>query len=772
MSQTVNEHAAGDGWGVWGAISALVLATVVAVVTFALTSDGEGTAQTAADVTQVAPTTTSVPAPVAAPAPATSDGTESGPPDIGAVEETLESEAVADSVDLPASATALGGGDAAGFEADMRSAPFATATQITNMGPTEVGFTTNFPTVDYTWRRIELEGPGLTHEGWFGILDEQLIAITPSWGGPYEPGSQSLTTNVSTDGVTWEQAGNYDIPDDMWIGRIVSDGEQVYAFAQVEEPALSEAGVVAFVSPDGIDWSMIEVPLALKEDEHVYVHNSAAGPAGVLVALNVETYPGEPPRTLVFGEYDVTLDYARSTYVLTDGSSGEELMSGRLDDLLNWGGEGQKIWNPDTGKVITTVPWAIWERAWSSYYGGGSPLPLPIYQPDAVAGPTLTVEYDGYEITVDERDGTFRVAIAETGAEVTSGTLDYLYEGPAPTFSDPETGEVYLSVSWDEWYQAEERSWENIEFPEGEYYYRSKTALVTSADGKNWSIEIVSDGEGGYVSFVVPTEDGFIARLNSYGEFGDRTSLWTLSDGNWSSTDAAGLDLWLNSVVATDEGLVGVGEGGGGPALWSSADGLSWSTEFAIVPQNDGSSAWLSSVAADDTGTVGALVVKERRGDYQPLVIEQDQYTATFEDGESVVRVTETGSGALVLSLSWPDFEEGDAGSIVTWEDGVTSIVLGNGAVMAIPDDEARAAMDELYSGSNEMGISVFLSNGSGWTEAVVDAEGGISGASHLFLADGRIFIGGNYWGEEMLYDEGAPAGDTFVLLVGMPAGG
>ena len=37
----------------------------------------------------------------------------------------------------------------------MRSAPFAAAAQITNMGPTEVGFTTNFSTVDYTWQRIE-----------------------------------------------------------------------------------------------------------------------------------------------------------------------------------------------------------------------------------------------------------------------------------------------------------------------------------------------------------------------------------------------------------------------------------------------------------------------------------------------------------------------------------------------------------------------------------------------------------------------------------------
>ena len=90
---------------------------------------------------------------------------------------------------------------------------------------------------------------------------------------------------------------------------------------------------------------------------------------------------------------------------------------------------------------------------------------------------------------------------------------------------------------------------------------------------------------------------------------------------------------------------------------------------------------------------------------------------------------------------------------------------------MVISDEEAIAAMDDLYSGSNQIGLSVFLDDGSGWTEAVVDVEGEISGAAQLFMADGRVFIGGSYWGEGGYYRD-RPTEDTFVLVVGTPAGG
>ena len=201
---------------------------------------------------------------------------------------------------------------------------------------------------------------------------------------------------------------------------------------------------------------------------------------------------------------------------------------------------------------------------------------------------------------------------------------------------------------------------------------------------------------------------------------------------------------------------------------------MTWTSEFAIVPQDDGTHAHLSSVA-EDSDTIAALAVRERWSVYQPLEIVQDKYTATFEEGDAIVRVSLSDSGEQVLLLTWEDVDSGRVDELVTWEDGATTIDLGDGEAMVILDDDVYVAMDALYAGSNEIGLSVFLDDGSGWTEAVVDVEGEISGAAQLVLADGKMYIGGSYWGEEGYYRErslDSGGESTFVVIVGTPAGG
>ena len=96
------------------------------------------------------------------------------------------------------SPAALGGGDA---ESSM---PAFLAGEITNMGPTEIGYVTNFASVNYTWDRIEIPGPGLSESGWMGELDGRMVAVSAGMSD----GAQALVTHSSDDGLAWEQAGS------------------------------------------------------------------------------------------------------------------------------------------------------------------------------------------------------------------------------------------------------------------------------------------------------------------------------------------------------------------------------------------------------------------------------------------------------------------------------------------------------------------------------------------------------------------------------------
>jgi hypothetical protein len=754
MTHVAEQPRVGPRWFPLNVWTALVLATVFGLLTFLLTSTGESVTQ-AADTAETAIVQLAA-GNDAAPAATSSDGSSQAVPQV---------------VDAEASSAPFRG--VAEDSAAARSHPLvARAGAITNMGPTEVGYATNFPSASYTWQRIELPGAGTYDQGWLGELNGQIVSVSPAWDEDAAE-TQSLITRASPDAIEWEQLSSYQLPPDTWVSRVDGSNGLVVAIGERWTEGTGQAEHLVHKTTDGITWTESPLALEIEDGENAYIQNMAVGAAGIVLAVQLESYPEQQPLILVFETHELLLDHMRGSFSLTDLESGEVVLTGSTDEIFNWGGEGQNIYNPETGELLTVIPYEVWERAYNEFYmggAGGSPLPIPVPGGEPTGETAISIEYDGFVVTVDERAGTYSVADASSGDDIATGPVDYLYQGPPPTFQDQESGEVILAVTWDEWYRAEEQSYIDVEYGSDYHEYLSKTALVTSTDGDTWEMEIVSTSQGGSSSFLVATDDGFVARVNAYSEGGEQSTVWTMSGGEWTVSEAARSDLWLYQVTPTADGLVGVGDGSGGPALWSSPDGVSWTSEFAILPQNDGSYAWMSDVTNDGAGTIGALAIREKYNEYTPLVIEQDKYTAIFEDGEYVLRVTETASGESVLSLGWEEFEEGS--TPVTYADGATSIDLGNGDVMVISDEESYAAMETRYASNGQLGLSVFLNDGTGWAEAVVEVEGGMSGPSELFLADSNIVIAGSHWGMERSYRYEEPIENSFVIIVGTPVGG
>ncbi len=771
MSQVTPQSDAADspGWR-WLPLNvgtALALAVIVSLLAFTLTSSGESPVAAANEADRLVDEPADEPVTLSEPA-----NEDTVTPDDGASggEEALVAAPPTTVVAAAETFARDGGGDAA-FASSF--SVLAMASDITNMGSTEIGLVTNFPSVDYSWERVEISGDGQFDVGWFGQLGDTLIAVSPTWDEAEGEG-QRLVAHTSTDGLVWENAGTYGLDEDTWVSRIVSDGERIFAFAERWRHESGESQHYVLSSSDGIAWTESTVDLGGEPGEHVYIQNAAAGPAGVAVAASFESSPEEGPNLLDFGEIQVELNYMMGTYTLMDAESGEVLMSGSTDELFRGGGDGQAIYDPESGELLTTIPWDIWERAYSGFYeggyGAGSPLPVPVHPEPSEDPPVITVEYDGFIVTVDEWQGEYSVTAADSGELIAADTLDYLYQGPPPLFVDPESGEELLSVTWEQWYEAEEQSYMHMD--SRHFEYTSRTVLFTSQDGESWKSEAVPARSGAHASFLAATDDGFVAMINTYSEFGGQRSVWTMTDGEWSQSEVDQSDLWLYQVADDGDRLIGVGEGPGGPALWMSTDGVNWASEFAIVPQNDGSYVSLTAVAADESGAVGALAYREKWSDYRPLVIEQDGYTLTFEDGETVLSVTEDSSGEVVLEIGWESFEREGGLETITWEDGVTYIELDNGDVVAIADEDAYEAMESRWTDQGERGISVFLNDGTRWSEAIVDVEGGLNGATQLYMVDGKIFIAGSYWAEIESYRSDIPADSSFVVIVGTPIEG
>lgn len=759
--------------------SALVIATVVSLLAFMLLSDGEGPV-TADDSPMLAladsaelvggPSSPAVEpaAPVAVSAPTTT---------IARAETTQESAGLGRGIggDASMATSIFGGGDTPGL---ITPVVVAMSESEFGSGPTEVAVVTNFPAIDYTWERIQLEGSGYFDLSWIGELNGTLVAVSSGWneaGFEFEGGVQTLVTWAESAGSEWGQINSYQLPAETWITRVIGSDDGVYAIGEQMTEEGRSARYIMMTSTDGVSWVTEDLPILRTEgDEYVYLQDAVVGPQGMALLVQYETYPPEPPQVLLFDDYEVVMDHGSGQFTLTELGSGEVVLTGSIEDIYNWNeADGQRIADPATGEELTVVPWDVWEMAYVGAYEGGyggSPLPIPIDYGASYEAPVIAIEHDGYVITIDEGQGTFTVAAAASGDEIAQGTLEDLYQGPPPQLIDPDTGDVILSVSWDEWYQAEERAWETNESHYEEFEWSSRTAVLTSSDGVAWSEKTLTDGSNGSSGFIAATSDGLTVVLTTYNDLGEQRIVWQMRDGVWSSTPSEQGQLWLYNITDTGDGFLAVGDGSTGQAVWSSPDGISWATEFTAAPQDGGGYVWFNDIASDGNGLVGLIASHESAYEYRPLVIEQDRYTAVFEDGEIVVHITENDSGETVLLLTWEDFDVDPDNSSVTHDGEATLFALGNGDTMRISDADASAAMESRYiDEAPKVGASVFLKEGSSWSEAVVDPGGGFSGASQLYMSDGRIIIAGSYWGgypyDVETDDDGA------VVLIGIPAG-
>ena len=639
------------------------------------------------------------------------------------------------------------------------------------LGPTEVAFVANFPLMDFDWEVVNVPIEGDLEFRWFGRIGGKytVVGLMHSDAGA----SQVLTTLISDDGRAWTEAGTFALPEQTSLQEVTGSGGRLLAVGETWNDGLSASRLI-YVSADGIRWTEFSVPELADGSEYSYVQGIAANSAGIILTVTIESYPPEPPQRIQIRGFVVEIDHRSGSYALTD-PAGAVVLTGSTNDIWHWQDHGQGIYDPETGDLITTVPWQTWEQGWSASEGrfSGSPLPVPIEPTEPYVSPIFEVEWDGLVITVDEAEGLYEVRDAESGAVIASGPADYIWRGPPPSFLDSQTGEPILSVTWAEWDEAEMSSWENQEQAEyGEGWYHTETVVLFSADGNDWDESTISSSSSGSSVSVMATDEEFVLDVISYGPYGESRSVWTSGDGlAWAVAESAEVgERYLHSTVATSDGFRSIGDGPGGQGVWSSSDGVSWETAFTIGPQDDGQYVWLSTMAHGSLGTVAAGT-RENVYEYSPLTVTKAGLTAEFE-GEFVVRITDDSTGDELLLLTWEDFDSGAVGDQIAHEDDETRFFNSSGnLVMAITDEEAKEAVgireEQFQSARRQV---MFIEVDGEWFEVEVDAEG-VDYVSGLVVGDAEVLLAAMDWDDSYTWeDEFGGGASSVVILIGTPA--
>jgi hypothetical protein len=664
-------------------------------------------------------------------------------------------------------------------------------------GGADVGTPTPpLPQQSFEWQKITLDLPAGEEAYLQGVyeIDDGFVAIGMGWS---EAQGQTMRAWRSPDGRTWERTSlNGDFSGaSVWNVQFNEHGGiafgEIYSDFGGDEPVFRGYAApqrVVWTTRDGVNWTRSEVSLTTEPNQSVWLNTGVAGPSEFAVIGHRETSPEFEPIVFEKDGYTITLSEYSFTYQVTD-ASGTVVAEGSMEDFYGYHEEvdGQVVVDPETGEILTVVPWEDWEKAWEAAYADSRGGPFGGFESTA---PIVTIEYDGYRITVDEELFTYTIEDIATGQVISSGDADYLWRGPAPIIRDGDGTELFR-ISWEEFDTAQNAFWEDREH---DYEYKSSMVVAVSTDGINWTESTVaSDAQEVSLDSIIARENGYLAYGSQWDEYTGGSAVWSSPDGlTWTQVAdmPGGMYIW-NVQQAPDGTLLALGDGPQGQALWSSVDGISWGEAFGTrIPEDRTVYEWMNQFG---TGRLGTVVIGSREQHYydeelyaEPLTITKDGHTLTFDDYDEwppQVIVTDDATGEVVIDVKLAEGENFGLPEGFSWEDGVTTISRDGVVLMTISDDEFYAAQEERWmtiEGSYDYArpqVTMYFSTDLGeWTEVPVDFQGWIS---HVAVGAETVILAGEEYVEpptpvEEYYGEGEDLmwePPTPILFVGRPTG-
>jgi hypothetical protein len=654
-------------------------------------------------------------------------------------------------------------------DASAQSSTTDQATESAPAGRTQVGLISNIPDLAITWERHTLDPSEPEPQDAFvssvAQVGDELVVVAFGWSPAVQ--NQIVYTWRSTDGAVWDGSAT-EIPQGQHVYQVVSTADDLIALG-------SRSTIAAYVprislwDPD-VGWVETDLGTAGVDLEGVEIVGAASTEAGIVLGGRREYF--EPISIVVDFELDghrMEIDDGAGTYQITETQTGRLAAVGRVDEIYHNSDDGQPIYDLDDGTLLTVIPWEVWDVQSADYPLLPIPLPAPA---DRQGEPGITIEWDGYSITRFEAEDRFEVTLSSTGEVLTSGSLADLYRGPAPRFTDRETGEVFLSVPWEDWYDLIASAHQEVTEPH--VTHPAEHVILFSADGINWSEPLREEAPNTHLESVLAADGRFVVTVVEHVESGAVRTVHLSVDGLTWTSERGGVDSpeYLYAADTGSGGAIALTDFNGSSAVALSSDGIVWSTGLFLPPQPDGRYGWLREVASGD---LGRAVIGTLDPDWTAdvLTVTVGSRTARFAGPDSALRVTDDDSGEVLLDLGWDDLErsaQGTGPTYATYADGITELRSADGTpLMRITNEQAREAVDQ-RSRRIEAGIDhvLFVEIDGRWYEAGLPDVGG-SVPEQIAVGDALLAVGVN--GYASVLDDMVPAGGPIEVLIGRPAG-
>jgi len=630
-----------------------------------------------------------------------------------------------------------------------------TATSVPDsFGHTQVNRNTFLPRLDIDWTSHELNLPAVgVDDVWLShvsVADGDVpTAVAFSWDPLLD--RQTVFTWTSVDGASWTRA-DISLETGTAMHQAVSLDHAVLGLGQRVTPSGTEA--VVWIMNDAGSWDPVDFSQSGVNLSGVTVLHAASNSNGMVIGAERDL---DAPRLSVCFETDgfrFELNDLLGTYELVAIDTQRVVTSGKSADLFRWSDQGQAIYDFETGELLTTVPWEVWERSGPP----ASPLPIPTLERD-LEQPVVIV-WDGYEITVDQLHDRFDVIEVESSAPVASGTLNDLYRGPAPAFVDDTSGELVLNFTWERWDELMNMAYQQAGDLVGERQF--EPLVLFSSDRRDWTEVSLASDVNVQLDSLIAAGDEFVAAVVEHGEFESTRTFFTSTTGtDWVQVDQQPFTTTF-PVDSDDGGVIGLSYEEHSSTLMTSSDGRTWTPALQMAAQKDGGTAWMQLAATGGAGRVAIATIDPPHDALLEITVASR--TATFGLPGSVVEITDAATGETLRSISFEDVENGDSHA-VTYHDGATTFWSTDGApLMTIADADAYDAFDaQAAEFEAALRRSAFVERDGQWFEATLPGlDGGF--AAQLAVGADVIVVGGMAGGH---VEPSSSDGVVITLIVG-----